>query len=194
MGVYSTPAIQSGRSSVQYRLSPPCHCHCPVSLVHCYWHPVCPQCRGQSLSLSATALMEPECPRAWNFPNPGPRSSCTQSCAMLVNELLQVQKHVDCIPHVMKLFVLSLSGTSLQHTLQLGMYTTVYSSPCDLRPLYLTIPCILRPDISGTTCIFSVSTSLYFKTTFNLRPYFAGWTDGLKSQGPLYIYIYKEVL
>ncbi len=24
------------------------------------------------------------------------------------------------------------------------------------KTLYLTIPCILRPDISGTTCIFSV--------------------------------------
>ncbi len=31
-----------------------------------------------------------------------------------------------------------------------------YSGPCDLRPLYFTIPCILRPDISDTTCIFSV--------------------------------------
>ncbi len=29
-----------------------------------------------------------------------------------------------------------------------------YSGPCDLRPLYLTIPCILRH--SDTTCIFSV--------------------------------------
>ncbi len=29
----------------------------------------------------------------------------------------------------------------------------IYSGPCDLRPLYLTIPCILRPDISNTTCI-----------------------------------------
>ncbi len=28
--------------------------------------------------------------------------------------------------------------------------------PCDLRPLYLTIPCILRPDISDTISIFSV--------------------------------------
>ncbi len=32
----------------------------------------------------------------------------------------------------------------------------MYSAPCDLRPLYLTIPCILRLDISDTTCIFSV--------------------------------------
>ncbi len=31
-----------------------------------------------------------------------------------------------------------------------------YSGPYDLRPLYLTIPCIIRPDISDTTCIFSV--------------------------------------
>ncbi len=62
-----------------------------------------------------------------------------------------------------------------------------YSGPCDLRPLYFTIPCILRPDICGTTCIFSVLTSLYFKTTFNLRPYFARWMGGLKSQRPLYI-------
>ncbi len=31
-----------------------------------------------------------------------------------------------------------------------------YSGPCDLRLLYLTIPCILRQDISDTTCIFSV--------------------------------------
>ncbi len=31
-----------------------------------------------------------------------------------------------------------------------------YSGPCDLRPLYLTIPCILRPDISDTMGIFSV--------------------------------------
>ncbi len=29
-----------------------------------------------------------------------------------------------------------------------------YSGPCDLRPLYLTIPCILRPDISDTTCVY----------------------------------------
>ena len=32
----------------------------------------------------------------------------------------------------------------------------IHSAPCDLRPLYLTIPCILRPDISDTTRIFSV--------------------------------------
>ncbi len=31
-----------------------------------------------------------------------------------------------------------------------------YSGPCDLRPLYLTSPCILRLDISDTTRIFSV--------------------------------------
>ncbi len=31
----------------------------------------------------------------------------------------------------------------------------VYSGPCDLRPLYLTIPCILRLDIGDTTRIFS---------------------------------------
>ncbi len=31
-----------------------------------------------------------------------------------------------------------------------------HNGPCDLRPLYLTIPCILRLDISDTTCIFSV--------------------------------------
>ena len=31
-----------------------------------------------------------------------------------------------------------------------------YSGPCDLRPRYLTILCILRPDISDITCIFSV--------------------------------------
>ncbi len=35
-------------------------------------------------------------------------------------------------------------------------YNYYYSGPCNLRPLYLTIPCILRPDISGTTSIFSV--------------------------------------
>ncbi len=50
----------------------------------------------------------------------------------------------------------------------------LYSGPCDLRPLYLTITCILIPDISETNLIFSIETSLYFKTTFNLRPYFAG--------------------
>ncbi len=33
---------------------------------------------------------------------------------------------------------------------------TKYSGSCNLRPLYLAIPCILRPDISGTICIFSV--------------------------------------
>ncbi len=55
------------------------------------------------------------------------------------------------------------------------------------KTLYLTIPCILRPDISDITCIFSVWISLYFKITFNLRPYFAGWMGGLISQGPLYI-------
>ncbi len=32
----------------------------------------------------------------------------------------------------------------------------LYSGPWDLRPLYLTIPCILRPDLSDTTGIFSV--------------------------------------
>ncbi len=31
-----------------------------------------------------------------------------------------------------------------------------YSGPCDLRPLYLTIPFILRLDMSDITCIFSV--------------------------------------
>ncbi len=52
--------------------------------------------------------------------------------------------------------------------------TVPYIGPCDFRPLYLTIPCILRPDISGTTRIFSLQMSLYFKTTSNLRPNFAG--------------------
>ncbi len=66
---------------------------------------------------------------------------------------------------------ISKSGTSLYHgnTLVARVITGfksvsgldkiilgIYSGPCDLRPLYLTIPCILRPDISGTTCIFSV--------------------------------------
>ncbi len=40
--------------------------------------------------------------------------------------------------------------------LAISLCITAYSGPCDLRPLYLTIPCILRPDISNTTCIFSV--------------------------------------
>ncbi len=36
--------------------------------------------------------------------------------------------------------------------------------------------------------IFSINNSLYFKTTFNLIPYFAGWMGGLNLQGPLYMY------
>ncbi len=31
----------------------------------------------------------------------------------------------------------------------------LYSGPCDSIPLYLTIPCILRLDISDTTRIYS---------------------------------------
>ncbi len=45
--------------------------------------------------------------------------------------------------------------------------------PCDLRPLHLTIPFILRLLIIDTTLIFSVYPSIC-KTTSNLRPYFPG--------------------
>ena len=53
----------------------------------------------------------------------------------------------------------------------------LYSGPCDLRPLCLIIPCILRPDISNTTCVFSVYIPLFyehlqFKITFC-------WMNGL---------------
>ena len=43
----------------------------------------------------------------------------------------------------------------LQQTI-LSINMLPYSVPCNLRPLYLTIPCILRLDISDTTRIFSV--------------------------------------
>ena len=46
-----------------------------------------------------------------------------------------------------------------------------HSGPCDLRPLHLTIPSILRPLISNITPIFSVS--LEIKTTSNLRIFLA---------------------
>ncbi len=36
------------------------------------------------------------------------------------------------------------------------MYQWEYSGPCDLRPLHLTIPSILRPAISDTSLVFSV--------------------------------------
>ena len=65
-------------------------------------------------------------------------------------------------------------------------YRWQYSGPCDLRPLHLTIPSILRPAISDTILIFSIQISLYFKTTSNLRPKFYGWSGSLKMQGPLY--------
>ena len=61
----------------------------------------------------------------------------------------------------------------------------LYSGLCDLRPLY-SIPCILRPMQWHHLYIFSINI-LYFKTTFNLRPYFADWLGGLKLQGPLYM-------
>ncbi len=70
-------------------------------------------------------------------------------------------------------------GSKIQERhLVLFLFIYIYSGPCDLRPLYLTIPCILRPNISDTTFIFPVYISLYFKTTFNLRPYCAGWMGG----------------
>ena len=65
--------------------------------------------------------------------------------------------------------------------------STLYSAPCDLRPLHLTITLILRPLISDTTLIFPVQISLHFKATSTLRPYFPGWMGGLKMQGPLHI-------
>ncbi len=34
------------------------------------------------------------------------------------------------------------------------IFYIVYSGPCDFRALYLTILCILRPDMSDTTCIY----------------------------------------
>ncbi len=63
----------------------------------------------------------------------------------------------------------------------------MYSDPCNLRPLHLTVPSIFRPAISDTIPIFSVQISFHFKTTSNLMPYFSGWRGHLKIQGPLYM-------
>ncbi len=55
--------------------------------------------------------------------------------------------------------ILFISGFGILHSeTQCYIYIipSMYSGPCDLRPLYLTIPCILRLDISDTTSIFSV--------------------------------------
>ncbi len=76
-------------------------------------------------------------PLAWNGTNTG----------MLENTVVPLLKDT-----------LWTEDTPLERTLILGSkyYESMYSGPCDLTPLYLTIPCILRPDISDTTCIFSV--------------------------------------
>ncbi len=65
------------------------------------------------------------------------RSACTGCLA---------KGHVPC----------SNDSTGPTTCVQCPRYLCVYSGPCDLRPLYLTIPCILRLDISGTACIFSI--------------------------------------
>ncbi len=49
-----------------------------------------------------------------------------------------------------------------------NIWKDIYSDSCNLRLFYL------RPDVSDTTCIFFSINIPYFKTTFNLRPYFAG--------------------
>ncbi len=77
------------------------------------------------------------------------------------------------------------------------MYHTLYSGPCNLRPLHFTIPSILRPAISDTILLFSIQISLYFKTTSNLhdlRPKFYGRKGSLKMQGPLYMYHVYHIL
>ncbi len=49
----------------------------------------------------------------------------------------------------------------------------MYIGPCDLRPLQLAIPSILRPAINDNTFILSIKISPYFKTamTSNISPY-----------------------
>ncbi len=49
----------------------------------------------------------------------------------------------------------------------------IYTVPCDLRPLHLMIPSILRPAISDNSYIFNINI-LPFNTTSNLRPQFCG--------------------
>ncbi len=75
----------------------------------------------------------------------------------------------------------------------------MYSAPCDLRPVHVRIPSILRPAISTSTLIFSKYRyiSFCFKATFRtltmLKTMFAGWTYEqvvLKMQGPLLSHTY----
>ncbi len=67
----------------------------------------------------------------------------------------------------------------------------MYIGPCHLGPFHLRILSILRPAISGTTLILSILISLYFKTTFDLRPCFfflAEWVVIKCSKATVYVY------
>ncbi len=60
----------------------------------------------------------------------------------------------------------------------------LYSGPCNLRPLELRIPTILRPVISGTILFLSIQISFNFYLQFKTK--FSGWKGGFKMQSPLY--------
>ena len=65
---------------------------------------------------------------------------------------------VSAPPYENTFTTIKAESEGLPETRPCGMFLVKYkySGPCDLRPLYLAIPCILRPDISDTTCTFSV--------------------------------------